>query len=215
MFNLKKNKLIGYESAYAGLIKKRKTLKNGWRFLLLKNGIAILFNGNLPDIVVGKVKKVFEAVDGKFMLVLKTGEKAIYDKNGKMLTLFDSFNELFFNGWYKKNGSVDGTFLTLYDAAGNLVGEHLRKAEVFKDGRYYMSVTALGNVTQAGLFNKDKFQILSCNSMDFKMLKNGWFIVDGSLYDNTGAFFIGLKDGFKFSSRYLTFIGSLMLEKHP
>lgn len=215
MFVFKKDKPTAYESVYEGFIKRRKTLKNGWRCILLKNNVVVLFDSKLcdGDIVAGQFKKLIVANDGKFMLVLKTGEKAIYDKNGNMLTLFNKQNELFLNGWYRKCNSEGDGLLTLYDAAGNVIGEHLRKAEVYKDGRYYMSVAASGDGNLAGLFNADGTKIFLYNGLDFKMLKNGWFVTKGNLYDNTGAFFIGAEEGLNFSSKYLTLIGSLMLKR--
>ena len=208
MFKFKKDKLTGYESVYAGKIKKRKTLKNGWHYLLLKDDSIVLFYDNLREVIVKNVKKVFEANDGKFMLTLKTGEKAVYDKSGKMLTLFDKQNELFFNGWYRV--AEGNGLLLLYDASNEVVGKHLRKAEVFKDGRYYMSVEPKGESKNGGLFTPNKTNVFSCNDSDFKLLKNGWFISDGSLYDDTGTFFIGKEDGIELPLVYLIFIGFLM-----
>lgn len=73
-----------------------------------------------------------------------------------------------------------------------------------------MSVEPTGDSNSAGLFNPDKSRVFYCNGADFKILKNGWFISDGSLYDDTGAFFIGAEDGFRFPYLYLAFIGLLM-----
>ena len=56
----------------------------------------------------------------------------------------------------------------------------------------------------------NKTKVFSCNDSDFKLLKNGWFISDGSLYDDTGTFFIGKEDGIELPLVYLIFIGFLM-----
>lgn len=207
LLNLGKDKLTPFEGCFRGIIRKRKTLQNGWHLMLLKNDMVILYKDDRKDIAAGGIRRVFEAEDGKFMFVKKNGSNALFDKEGRLLTDFVFGAKLFKNGWYRL--PVDGAY-ALYTEKGVLVADKLSAAEVYPNGHYYLAAKSEEKADNTGLFETNGKQVLAFNSENFKMLKNGWFIVDGSLYDNFGDFFLGLNDGTNLSRIYLTAVGSVM-----
>lgn len=73
---------------YGGLIKRHQKLKNGWSAVLLRNNMAYLYKNNAQPILVGGIKRIFEAADGKFMLVKENGEKAVLRRTAFRRRLF-------------------------------------------------------------------------------------------------------------------------------
>lgn len=111
---------------YGGLIKRHQKLKNGWSAVLLRNNMAYLYKNNAQPILVGGIKRIFEAADGKFMLVKENGEKRFYGgrhSDGG----FSAGSELYWNGWYKID---DSEGVSLFKANGECLGSRLKAAGV-------------------------------------------------------------------------------------
>lgn len=192
---------------YRGLIKKTIDLQNGWLVVILKNNLAIFFQNGIMKMSFGAVRNIVKNHDGKFMAVRENGDKAIWNANGSCLAAFSNDTQLFDNGWYKKklnNG------LALFDNKGECIGQNLRSTEVFSNGFYFMSVINSEDGKIAGVYNNKKERLLFTNSSHVCMLKNGWFIVDGVLYDNFGDEYLSQPSSSKLSFLLLKTIGLLM-----
>lgn len=189
-------KLLGYSekrtseslfsSYYRHCIKKKVTLKNGWHGVLLTNGFIHLAPGGdecktQKNITSGGIVAFNESEDGKFELVKKNGARVIYDKKGQRLSAFNVGNKLFWNGCYV---ATNGKGKAFYDAAKRLVASDVLKAEVYRDGFYYLVTDGSG--VGSGLFDeKGRIFFLSRN-LRFERFKNGWFLDGTELYDNLG-----------------------------
>ncbi len=192
---------------YKGLIKKAVDLQNGWFAVILKNNLAILLYNGFQKMYYGAIKKIVKTADGKFMLVKKDGRKAIWDKEGQCLATFSKDTELYHNGWYRKSLNES---LALYDDKGNCIGQNLRTAEVFSNGFFFMSVLNSKDGDIAGVYNNKKERLLFTNSSHVCVLRNGWFITEGTLYDNLGKEYLSPKLSPKLSFLLLTSIGAMM-----
>ncbi len=192
---------------YKGLVKRKIDLKNGWIAIVLKNNMAILLRHGLQKMSFGAVKHIVSASDGKFMLVKENKRKAIWNKDGKCLSDFSSDTELFGNGWYKKK--INGG-LALFDSNDDCIGQNLQNTKVFPNGFFFMSVKNADDGQLAGVYNNKKEKVLFTNSSHVCMLRNGWFIVDGVLYDNFGDEYLSQPSSSKLSFLLLKTIGLLM-----
>lgn len=175
------------EFAYSECLKRCFQLKNGWIVAVLTNGSAVFYNDNFPERFFPKFKKVDVAPNGLFMITFTDGCRDIFDAEGKQLSISDTDCMLFHNGWYRIEFSNKRT--TLFNDKGIGVGFNLRTAEVYKDGRYFMSCILPTNGRPGavpGLYEPDGTQIHFTNSKEIIVLKNGLFIDFDSLYDSKG-----------------------------
>lgn len=181
---------------YGEYIRKCVKLENDWLLITVVNGTAIFYKENCPEFCVAKFKKVIVAKNGLFMIILKTGDRIIYDADGMQLSVGGYDCMLFPNGWYRIQYS--NKMITLFNAEGFCVANKLRTAEVYPDGKYYISVVYdawdKGDCIP-GLYNADGTRIYLSNAKKITVLKNGWFIADGCLYDNFGDLSIGTANG--------------------
>ena len=175
---------------YGGLIKRHQKLKNGWSAVLLRNNMAYLYKNNAQPILVGGIKRIFEAADGKFMLVKENGEKAVFTADGIQTAAFSAGSELYWNGWYKID---DSEGVSLFKANGECLGSRLKAAGVFA--------------------NADGKRLLFTNDTAVKMLKNGWFIAEDGLYDNLGNSYIGTVNGHTLDWWFLFAVGMFMPQR--
>lgn len=194
-----------FKFTYGKFISGRKRLKNGWQAAWFSNGFTFMLHKTYEGISVPAVKKISEAVDGKFMLKTRSGDKVIYSPDGKQIAPFDAYSLLYPNGWYKyrENGAI-----SLYDSKGRLVGNNLRFAKVYPNGMYRMSVNEGGNAEYAGVFDAAGNRLWFSNSTKIKVLRNGWFVDDNILIDNTGRIYIDELPERKVPRWLLRFIGS-------
>jgi len=205
---LKKTNMLGV--AYKGYTKKSYQLKNGWDVLMLVNDVAILFKNGEERITAGMVKKIIETEDGKFMIVKKDKTKAVFNSEGMMLADYDVHSNLLRNGWFT---CLDGNEVTLFDEKEQVICSKVTKAEVFADGRYFISVLSGGDATNVGFFEADGSRIHFTNDKFFKRLMH-FFIADGSLYDLTGECLIEANQGNNFNRNLVRCIGALPFWKH-
>lgn len=192
---------------YKGLIKKKINLKNGWMVIVLKNNLAIFFQDGIQKMSFGAVHAIFSTDDGKFMVIKENKEKAIWNKDGQCLAPFSTDTELYRNGWYRKESHGE---LALFDDKDNCLGQHLAATKVFHNGAYFMAVKNAKDGGLAGVYNSDREKLLFTNAVQVYMLKNGWFIADGWLYDNLGEPYIKYGHPYKLSLLLLICLGSLM-----
>lgn len=195
---------------YGDAIKRAKMLKSGWLAVMLKNGMVCFFRSFEDLFLIGAVKCLKEAEDGKFMVVKKDKTKAVFAPSGKTVAPFAKETWLYKNGWYKtkENGAI-----SLYDALGNCKGSGLLSAVVAKDGSYAMAVEPHGNALFAGVFAPSGKRLLFTNDRHVRFLRNGWFIADNSLYDNLGEEYWQSAEARRknfFSACFLQFAGSIM-----
>lgn len=209
MFRLTKN---DFALPYKGYVKKSYRLKNGWCAVILVNRVAILINPiTNQHVIAGAVKKVVEADDGKFMFIRKDKTKAVFNSKGKMLADYNVHSNLLRNGWFTRENENE---VTLFDADGQAICSKITKAEVFSDGRYYISVSSGGNAAKVGFFEADGSRIHFTNDCGFKRVSSLFFIADGSLYDLTGECLIEANQGNNFNRILVRFIGALPFGKH-
>ena len=195
---------------YGGLIKRHQKLKNGWGAVLLRNNMAYLYKNNAQPILVGGIKRIFEAADGKFMLVKENGEKAVFTADGIQTAAFSAGSELYWNGWYKID---DSEGVSLFKANGECLGSKLKAAGVFANGCYFMSVRYAEDGAKAGIYGADGKRLLFTNDTAVKMLKNGWFIAEDGLYDNLGNSYIGTVNGHTLDWWFLFAVGMFMPQR--
>lgn len=160
---------------YKGCIRNHFELNNGWAAIVLNNDMLHLYNGVLPFILVGGFKRLFEAEDGKFMIINDDGLTAVYLPSGDLIANFAKNNCLFKNGWYRQQNEDT---ISLFKTNGELVAQNLVNAKVFKDGRYILLYQ-----DKAVFYAPNGTVLTSCHK-DFLMLWNGWYIADNVLYDN-------------------------------
>lgn len=201
------------EFAYGDYAKRCFQIKNGWIVVVLKNNSAIFYNENFLEMCVPKFKKVDVAPNGLFMITAKDGYRAIFDESGKKLSVGDLDCMLFDNGWYRIQ--YDNEHISLFNDKGVSVGHKLRTAEVFPDGRYYMSCILPweDGDTIPGLYDADGSRIHFTNDQDITVLKNGWYILDNCLYDNKGNLCVGTANGRHAYKWLLKLYGSFMRRK--
>lgn len=194
------------EACYKGYIRKRKKLKNGWKAVILVNNVIVLFDDTQKQIVAGSFKDIFEAHDGKFMLIKKDNSKAVFDATGERLADFSKDANLFVNGWYSMRINDD---VSLFDEKRNLICSKVTKACVFDDGRYFISVLSGGDATKVGFHDVDGSLILFTNDRFFKRLFPCFVIADGSLYDLSGECLIESNQGSIFNRNLVRCIGAI------
>lgn len=197
-------------SLYGNCISRRKRLKNGWFAVKLKNDMLFLIHKQYPSLSFSSAKKVTEAKDGKFMIENKNRDVVIYSPLGEQLTPFNKYSKLYPNGWYSLGNGED---ISLYNNEGKCVGEHLRYAKVFKNGTYLMSITSRGNACHAGIFNAKGERLYFTNTQKAHVLSNGWFVVEGSLCDNSGNIFLSPLPTRRVPDWLLILFGSCMKAK--
>lgn len=197
---------------YKGLIKRTFNLHNGWLAVLLKNNLALFFKDGLQKMSFGAVHTILKARDGKFMVIKENGHKAIWNAKGICLADFSKDTELFNNGWFRKK--INGG-LALFDDKGICIGQNLKSTEVFRNGFFFMAVQNAEDAQIAGVYNNKKERLIFTNSSQVRMLRNGWFITEGALYDNFGEEYINQSSSSKLSFLLLMGVASLMpLRKH-
>ena len=155
-------------------------------------------------------KRIFEAADGKFMLVKENGEKAVFTADGIQTAAFSAGSELYWNGWYKID---DSEGVSLFKANGECLGSRLKAAGVFANGCYFMSVRYAEDGAKAGIYGADGKRLLFTNDTAVKMLKNGWFIAEDGLYDNLGNSYIGTVNGHTLDWWFLFAVGMFMPQR--
>ena len=188
---------------YGGLIKRHQKLKNGWSAVLLRNNMAYLYKNNAQPILVGGIKRIFEAADGKFMLVKENGEKAVFTADGIQTAAFSAGSELYWNGWYKID---DSEGVSLFKANGECLGSRLKAAGVFANGCYFMSVRYAEDGAKAGIYGADGKRLLFTNDTAVKMSglsrKTG-FMTIWAIRISAQSTDIPLTGGFCLQSEYL------------
>lgn len=194
------------EVCYKGYIRKRRQLKNGWKAVVLVNHVIVLFDDTQKQIVAGSFKDIFEANDGKFMVVKKDKTKAVFNAKGDRLADFSNDANLFVNGWYSMRVGDD---VSLFDEKGKLICSKVTKVSVFSDGRYFISVLADGDATKVGFHNSDGSLILFTNDKSFKRVYPYFCIADGSLYDISGECLIEANQGSMFNRNLVRCISAL------
>lgn len=197
----------GFMQTFGDFICYRKRLKNGWQAVKISNGTMFFLHSVHEDFNIPMVKKITVAKDGKFSILNNEGETIVYAPNGKPLTPFNEYSKLFHNGWYSYMAE-DG--IRLYDADFKLIGEKLTFTHVFKCGTYVRCVKPDGDTLLAGVFSKENKRLLFTNSSKVKVLKNGWFITENSLYDDQGNLFIEPLCSRKVPNWLLYVVGSMM-----
>jgi len=206
-FNFNKNSTDpAMELCYKGYIRQRRKLKNGWKAVILVNHVAIVFDDKQTRIVTGSFKDIFEANDGKFMLIKRDKTKAVFNAKGDRLADFSNDANLFVNGWYSKRVGDD---VSLFDKEGSLICSKVTKVSVFNDGRYFISVLSGGDANKVGFHNSDGSRILFTNDKGFKRIYPFFFIADGSLYDINGECLIEANQGSTFNRNLVRCIGAL------
>jgi len=194
------------ELCYKGYIRQRRKLKNGWNAVILVNRVIVLFNDKQKQIVAGSFKDIFEAKDGKFMLIKRDKTKAVFNAKGDRLADFSNEANLFINGWYSMRVGDD---VSLFDEKGKLICSKVTKVSVYKDGRYFISVLSGGDATKVGFHSPDGSCILFTNDRGFKCIYPYFFIADGSLYDISGECLIEANLGSTFNRTLVRWIGLL------
>ena len=210
-FNLSSFKDSEREIGYKGYVKKRRLLKNGWYVIFLVNRVAIFSKEGKNDIIEGSVKSIFEADDGKFMVIKKDKTRTIFDAEGNRLSETSAMANLFFNGWFI---SVKENNVALCDATGKCLCPMITIAKVFNDGMYFVAVPSGGNANDVGFFDADGNRVFFTNDKMFCRLINGWFIADGSLFDVNGECLIESNAGSTFNRRLVRFIKKIAPVKH-
>ena len=197
----------GFKQTYGDFICRRQKFKNGWQAVTISNGTVFFIHPSYEAFSVFAVSKIKTSDDGKILVKNRDGKKIIYDRCGKPLTSFNSQTQLFDNGWYV---TTDKDGLCLYDANSKLIGNKLRAARVFKNGMYHMSVTPNGSALSSGVFSPEGKPLCFTNSLNVKVLRNGWFVFDNMLFDNLGHLFLEPYGSRKVPNWLLSFYGRLM-----
>lgn len=207
---LEKNDLSG--EGYHGYLKRPiRRLKGGCKVFFLVNSVVVLITTQGKELNFGLVKKLVEAKDGKFMIVKKNHQQAVFSPDGKILADFAEQSHLFFNGWFIR-AKDDG--VSLFDEQCNCICPKILKALVFRDGKYFISAPSGSDATKVGFFNADGSRIIFSNDSSFKCLFPYLFIADGSLYSLNGKCLIEANLGSNFNRKFVRCIGALPFWKH-
>ena len=191
--NNKQKAIDGLDLPFKAHIIDIKNFKKGWKLAIAEDNSYILIKDNRVVTNFTSYQSFKIAKNNRAQVTLTDGRKLILSADGYCIGGFDTQNELFDNGWFVLKRCDT---LTLYNSIGMLVGENLKKAKVFPNGYYHMSVTTQGEAKYAGVFDNHGNKLLLTNTENVEMYPSGWFIASGMLYDNLGNCFLGMKGGY-------------------